>query len=709
MLTFKFREVRSLKVDNRLLNELIQNINTEPKKTLSKAYEIYENYTIENNQHLSSLLYVLAGANWLLGNSNDASNYCQKILSKSKSKLFISRAYKILGNIATDSKDFLTGFDYFSEALEVAPEEEMAPLYNNIATILIEINDYEKGLEYFNKALEFAENNAKLIININMVETHIFLKNFTQAKKHLKISSALLEEIDNIYFKGALSLNYGLYYFNTQDYDKALHYNKEALEIYDSMEAQFRKIEPLIQRAEIYGALSNFKKKISILEEAETLANKYNAKNFNKEIFSLLAQAYKENGQKEKSFTYYQRYHDFINTEKDSLMKRKRESLQTKVKINDIVKKNLMIKSKNTELKATNKKMQLMANIGQNITSTLDPKVLTKRLYKSLSKLMPINYFGTGLYNKKIIDFSFYRVKEDQLVNYIKPLEEKTLTSWCLKNDSIIYTKNYHKEFKKYKETLEIIDTTPKSIIYIPIHFRQKIIGFFTVQSLVENAYSEEDVELLKTLTPFIGIALRNSYKSKKLVSEIQYNKRMRTKLKETNKKLQNLSKYDALTNIPNRRYLLEYFENQINLSIRQQTPLSILIVDIDHFKSYNDNYGHIKGDKCIQKISQLINDALKRKSDFIGRYGGDEFVVILPDTDEYGSQQVAKDIQKKIITTEIPHNFSLISEYITVSIGGYTKSPKLKETSPELLIHRADKALYNAKKRGRNTYINLA
>jgi diguanylate cyclase (GGDEF)-like protein len=159
------------------------------------------------------------------------------------------------------------------------------------------------------------------------------------------------------------------------------------------------------------------------------------------------------------------------------------------------------------------------------------------------------------------------------------------------------------------------------------------------------------------------------------------------------------LALFDGLTELRNRRYFDDFYENQLNLAKRNGRDIALLVIDIDMFKLYNDFYGHQQGDECLKQVAQLIAEPLHRPTDVAIRYGGEEFVVVLPDTDLQGAKFVAEKITAQICESAIPHLASPHKK-ITVSIG----AASLKElTASADLFSEADKKLYSAKVNGRN------
>ena len=178
----------------------------------------------------------------------------------------------------------------------------------------------------------------------------------------------------------------------------------------------------------------------------------------------------------------------------------------------------------------------------------------------------------------------------------------------------------------------------------------------------------------------------------------------LQAELEESNEELQKLSSLDGLTGIANRRRLDEFLQNECLRSARDNTILSFILIDIDFFKPYNDNYGHLAGDGCLRKVATALSDIINRPADLVARYGGEEFGVILPNTDTKGASKLAEKLRKKIIALAIPHEHSEAGKNITISMGIASKVA-CDATSPLDLINMADGALYEAKDSGRDQF----
>ncbi len=170
------------------------------------------------------------------------------------------------------------------------------------------------------------------------------------------------------------------------------------------------------------------------------------------------------------------------------------------------------------------------------------------------------------------------------------------------------------------------------------------------------------------------------------------------------NKELQHLSATDALTGIANRRMFDEWSVREWRRCTRMKKPMSLIMVDIDHFKLYNDTYGHQAGDTCLKVVAAQVARSAPRPSDLVARYGGEEFALILGETDTDGAMWVASHIRKQITELKLPHSAST-SKYVTVSCGVAAVIPR-DDLSLETLLRSADLALYKAKAQGRNEVV---
>ena len=267
---------------------------------------------------------------------------------------------------------------------------------------------------------------------------------------------------------------------------------------------------------------------------------------------------------------------------------------------------------------------------------------------------------------------------------------------------------------KSGTKALEILDA-PNDIDLILLDVEMPDINGYEVCKILKNNEQTKNI-------PVIFVTARNSEEDEEYglnLGAIDYitkpfNKaivKLRIKnyldLKIKNDMLEKLSMYDGLTNIRNRRFFDETFEKTFSEIKRDKKSLAVLMIDIDFFKPYNDNYGHGQGDETLRKVAKALEKTIKRPSDFVARYGGEEFVILLKDIDKTGLQTVANNLLNAVRELKITHEFSKIENYVTVSIGVSYYNSSSDITKLELLL-KADETLYNVKNSGRNNFAIL-
>ncbi|MDP1926912.1 MAG: sensor domain-containing diguanylate cyclase [Thiobacillus sp.] len=186
---------------------------------------------------------------------------------------------------------------------------------------------------------------------------------------------------------------------------------------------------------------------------------------------------------------------------------------------------------------------------------------------------------------------------------------------------------------------------------------------------------------------------------------DISERKKTEEKLLTLQKELEALSFKDGLTGVANRRMFDSILEVEWANARRNNQPLSLIMLDIDYFKQYNDHYGHVQGDQCLKRMGQVLTSAATRSRDFVARFGGEEFVLVLPETDEESAAKIAERCRNLLFKEQIPHEKSLVSQILSVSLGVGTIVPAHTDESIAF-IEEVDKRLYRAKQNGRNCIV---
>lgn len=315
-------------------------------------------------------------------------------------------------------------------------------------------------------------------------------------------------------------------------------------------------------------------------------------------------------------------------------------------------------------------------NCGGLLLTKINPAFMTRQISEMTSKNMAIQFHVAGLtplnpanspseWERKTLEsFSslsliekgeYTKTDQGPVFLYMKGLKAEQSCLECHTN-------------KKYKLNdivggISVTITNPEMAELMPIILGHLVIGFFGFLFI-----------------SIIGQKLINAYQT-----------------------IQHQAIYDALTQIPNRRYFNDRFKREVQRNRRSQNPLSLLMADIDNFKNYNDNYGHNKGDEVLSLVAKTIDTTLKRSVDFCARFGGEEFIIVLPDTDKTGAVFIAEQLLERISGLNIDHAYSDVKNTVSISVGIACKSDEI--TDHEALIKKADEALYKAKANGKNRY----
>ncbi len=258
----------------------------------------------------------------------------------------------------------------------------------------------------------------------------------------------------------------------------------------------------------------------------------------------------------------------------------------------------------------------------------------------------------------------------------------------------------------QFQQDPYVLRFRPVSVLCVPLR-RERFEGVLYMENnLARGVFTEERVEVIRLLAAQASVAIENA----RLYEQVQdYSRTLEEKvvertarLEQLNEELQGLADRDGLTGVANRRRGDSYLEEAWTRLRREKQPLSVIMLDVDHFKAFNDTYGHQAGDDCLVAVAEAVYAQLMRPTDLVARYGGEEFMLILPNTDREGVVHVAEQVRRAVEGLGIEHAHSSVGAVVTVSAGTATMVPGVMG-STEQLLREADIALYRAKRMGRN------
>lgn len=696
-----------------------------------RAYDIARRYGAEIDDEELNLkrLYIEGKALWSMGRFEEGlniSNELKEIAMNLNDDYFCSKADNIIGNVYYDLGNKERALEYYMSGLSyartISDKEVECLLTNNIGDIYNSYNAFDEALKYYLISLNLAKNikdeNLIGIINLNLGELYFNSDNVSYAREYVDISLEYFSNTeDYVSISYARSLLAKIYKYE-KNYENSHKELKLAINIMRRLQDKFNLMQTYIFALELLLEEEIYDEAIDYGEDALDIAVELKLHNDISDITLLMANIHEKTNDYRKSLDYFKMYSDSKILYEQEKLEEQKKLVTTQINIEktnhekEIYRlKNVELKKKSDEIKKMYKDLNIINLIGQDITSTLDIKEVSYLLYENINKLMDATYFGIMLYDSEdetldsdlILEYGESTEFDKININY-----ENNVMSWCVKNNMGIFSNDYRVDYINYEGIYgsnRFKTHESQSLIFVRLIAQNELLGLITVQSLSKDAYTDYHYNMIQALSAYIGIAIKNSQKSQMLAIEIKERIKSQRELEKLNEKLSVMSYIDKLTQIPNRRSFVNYLEHELARSIRKEEKLSVLIIDIDFFKEYNDNYGHVKGDKCLFDVASILKKSIKREVDFVARYGGDEFITVLTDTGEAGAENIAIKIINNIRNAAIEHSYSKITDIITLTIGIVSKVPEADCTMAKI-IHYADKALYVAKDKGKNQYI---
>jgi diguanylate cyclase (GGDEF)-like protein len=643
--------------------------------------------------------------------------------------------YNLLGITFGELGDYERSMDFYSNAeaaskridggkkydIKSSTIRAIIIVFNNMAENYKFLKDYEEALIYFNKAYEMDKEldfqPSKGITLLSLGEIYYLLNDYEKADlfsrdvlKYFSLYNYSLAET-NAYQLLALIA------WKKENFTQADEYFDRVINMNNKEVSPYYQIGILISYYEYLEDRGRLKDALNALESACDLSLKYNILEKTTELSALLAEFYEKLGEHEAAFKYYKMHYEYEKAFMESMNKKRINGLNAKKKMveienekKEIVENNEILKKESEELQMIVEKISIISELGQKITSTLNLDSIADILHISIKNFMNMSSFGIGLYDEKNSRVNYLNCIDngEKVENFSTRLDDKdTFAGKCIKSRQIIIVNDINTEFVKYMDNNTYKAATMKnnyilnSLIFCPLLINNQVIGIMTIQSKEKNAFTPYHVELIKSLSAYASIAVNNAIKSMELEKEIERRRDVQVELEGLNEKLMYLSEKDAMTGIYNRRKFDSYINELWDNAIAEKSHIALILFDIDCFKEYNDNYGHVQGDKCIIQVAKALA-SIKSRENFAARYGGDEFVIVLPKCYLEDALKFGEILKSKIAELNILHGFSKIADRVTASIGITSIIPSNKITINEF-IRKTDNALYNAKKRGRN------
>ncbi|MGF1692140.1 sensor domain-containing diguanylate cyclase [Photobacterium kagoshimensis] len=678
----------------------------------------------------------------------------------------INQMIAIEGITLPDEYDcFLTAYDvYRSQAIEHAipyfihcqilcnsNNNEVLHLYCDVhlGTIYSLIGQYHQALKHFLAAQQsntVEDENLKLLLNLNVGDTYLSLGDFDRVKRYcLKAAEMAVASNEQSCLTLALD-NIALAEGHLGELESALDYIEQSIEIAKKLDcsrsmgfAYAYKARLLTLKAEHSAAADLYRKAdLSFLQTYEYMGRSDNLYHYARllkasgDLDSSLEQCHQAQLLIHQEQNYQLRIklfqleaeihqqHGEVVLEKEAITKQvelanqelKRATSNETEYIESILKLGAD-KREHDSLQMLHGNLKIITQIGQNIATVNSLNDCLLDVFNQLNKIIPIHVFGIALYNedKQALNYNHFIEDGELITPFTISCENiSSLGAYCIHHQkTLLLNTSSENEVSTYID-LNHLDRQMyfgdgernQSAIVTPINLNNKTIGALFLEHKTAYLYQSYHCDLAEQLASFIAVSLENQRQTQTL-------RKQQLELKIINNKLDTLSRQDPLTQLLNRYELEKVVPKLLHNAQHFQLPITCLMIDIDFYKGYNDYYGHHEGDKVLVQLSAIFKQQFSSSDDYVFRFGGDEFLVLLYGQSLEVCHKKVQQVQHAVEQLAIPHQASKCDSKITLSIGGYcwhTNSNNTDEMDINGLIQYADEALYHAKTQSRNTFV---
>ena len=347
------------------------------------------------------------------------------------------------------------------------------------------------------------------------------------------------------------------------------------------------------------------------------------------------------------------------------------------------------------------RELRSLESLTETINRAVSLEDVLEHVWQSFRMVVPYNRIGFAEYdpNRKVVRAVWARSDASEIkigTGYSAAIESTSLGRILEtgKPRIIADLERYLHHHPTSEATRAVVEEGMRSSMTVPLDAMGHKVGFLFFSSQTPNIYTDQHARLLERISGQLSLAIEKSRLYDSLVETTR-------QLEIANMQLERAASTDGLTGVSNRRVFDERLDTEWRRCRRRGLPLSVLMIDIDHFKRFNDLHGHVAGDECLRCVAQTLSNTLARAADLVARYGGEEFAAILPETTEEQAASLAEELRRKI--EELEFDDLSPEANITISVGVTTEIPSKDRTGDDL-VRGADASLYTAKGSGRNT-----
>ncbi len=666
-------------------------------------------------------LYLVGKAHMRSGNMEEANQALFESFKQVKNTGDLFLEAEILNTLGTSHvymHFYDLSFSYYQQALLTAKSLEdkilIAKILNNIGEIYNELGDLDQALKYYQESLDnFGEHQLRATQIVNIATVYMKKGDLDQAftlltegRKIAKENNDLMMKSVSLKYLSEISRKKGNYADATDYLNRSIAIYRETNEMYHIAEAYMEFFNIHMDKKEYDLAFKALNDSLNIAQEISSLPLQAN-------IYPLFVRLFEQTNDFQQALEYAKRKFAVDEEIEEDARKLNLRGLKIQLEAMSSFREketyrllNDQLERKANELTAAYHSLEFISEIGRQLTSSTDLEFIYQLIYDKIRTLINMNVFNIGIYNQEsqTIDYRFIMEDDQRITSRNVSLNSTTsFAVWSFKNRKSLLVNSRQEDTSDIVSEIRSSYGQPmEAIMFAPLFWEDKTLGVISVQSRTPNVFSNQSLKTLETLASYLSIALININQAMELKEEI--NKRMKTQMKlhELNIELTNLSKQDPMTGLANRRHFDEYLTLIFENARRSGVPISMLMVDVDHFKQINDYYGHLTGDEIVRHFAKIIQSCVNRSTDLVARFGGDEFAIILNDTNLYGAKLIAQKIRQSISDSDVGLIPKRNQSKVTLSIGIASGYAGQFASSLEL-VKKADDALYRAKNTGRD------
>ena len=619
---------------------------------------------------------------------------------------------------------------------------------NALGTLLVRIAEYEEAIDEFRRVLALARETGnrerEVAALLNLGETYTYLKEYATSERMLRdalrigsdlgpdmtgmlranlgrvltetgkfesatgeLEAALRdsEEIDDRITKAEVLLSLG----RNLSGRYAAEHAEEALELINESLRLSEESEHLVGVSSALETLALLAVETGELAEAESLLTRLNQLSVASDIrpqwiglVDRLVAAYTDSNDEGSALRVARFVLDAYARSSNDDEARRIRAARARHELERVNLQATVERLAHEEVRRTNQKLELMHAIGAELTATLDLEELAQLLHDRVNEFLAADVFGIALLSEdgSALNYDFF-IEDNQRLTPVSVRIDNTNSfgSWVVRERSDLIMRDADREYQRYvKQRLLFTAHRSRTIVYMPLLLERSLVGIITVQAFEKDAYDEDALDLLRLLVPSVAIAVANSRKVSTISNLNDELVKEKNELEEAYRRIAHMANHDILTQLPNRRLVVELINEYIPHARRQSRQFGLLYVDLDDFKPVNDTFGHDAGDRVLQITAERLRKVV-RESDTVARLGGDEFVLIVRDATDMDdvigvADKVASAVRERI---DLGSGTCELSASVGVSLFPDDGD------SYEDLLRAADRAMYNAKQAGKS------